>query len=107
MLASSYKGPSLHTQECPNEESQLFSHWKLRREVFLQASRLRDATSRRDGLSETFLRKHALNGISIAIMVGDREQAITRFAFQERTTISLRGAWPRPWTTLSLKTSRY
>lgn len=66
---------SLDPEKCPNEEEQLFCHFKLRDEVVLQARNLRDAASHRD-LSEQFLRKHALNGILLAVMVFDREQAI-------------------------------
>ena len=63
-------------EDCPDDESKLFSHNRLRDDVLLQGRNLRDATSHRDGLSETFLRKHTLNGILLAIMFRDREQAI-------------------------------
>ena len=67
---------SLDSNRCPNDESQLFSHQRLRRKVLLQGRNLRDAISHRDGLNEAFLRNHVKNGILLAIMVGDREQAI-------------------------------
>lgn len=59
----------------PNDESQLFSH-SLRIDVIKQGRELRDAASHRDVRGAEFLRKHALNGILLAIMLGDREQAI-------------------------------
>lgn len=67
---------SLDSAECPDEEGQLFSHRKLRKEVFHIARRQRDAASHRNCLSLTSMRKYALNGILLAIMLGDREQAI-------------------------------
>ena len=67
---------SLDSEQCPDEEDQLFSHRRLRAEIFHIARRLRDAASHRNCLSLTSMRKYALNGILLAIMVGDREQAI-------------------------------
>lgn len=67
---------SLDSEQCPDEEDQLFSHCRLRGEIFHIARRLRDAASHRNCLSLTSMRKYALNGILLAIMVGDREQAI-------------------------------
>ena len=67
---------SLDPGMSPNKEYQLFCHWGLRKEVLLQARNLRSAASHPDHLSEPYLRKHALNGILLAIMVLDREQAI-------------------------------
>ena len=61
---------------CPDDESKLFSQNRLRADILLQGRNLRDAASHRGDLSETFLRKHALNGILLAIMLRDREQAI-------------------------------
>lgn len=66
----------LDPEECPSEESQLFWHRGLRGEVLHIARRLRDAASHRNCLTLTSMRKYALNGILLAIMVGDREQAI-------------------------------
>ncbi len=63
-------------EDCLDDESKFFSHNRLRDDVLLQGRNLRDATSHRDGLSEMFLRKHTLNGILLAIMFRDREQAI-------------------------------
>ena len=60
----------------PDDENQLFSHYRLRSDVIEQARRLRDAASHRDVYGGKFLQKHALNGILFAIMLGDREQAI-------------------------------
>lgn len=67
---------SLDSAEVPDEEDRLFSHRKLRTEVFHIARRLRDAASHRDCLSLTSMRKYTLNAILLAIMLGDREQAI-------------------------------
>ena len=67
---------SLDSEECPNEEDQLFSHRRLRGRIFHIARRLRDAASHRNCLSLTSMRKYALNGVLLAIMVSDREQAI-------------------------------
>ena len=61
---------------CLDDASLLFSHLRFREEVLLQGRNLRDAASHRDGLDETFLRQHALNGILLTIGVADREQAI-------------------------------
>ena len=67
---------SLDPEEIPDDESELFSHYRLRRDVINQGRNLRDAASHRDARSAKFLRKHALNGILLAIMLGDRERAV-------------------------------
>ena len=60
----------------PDDENQLFSHYRLRSDAIEQGRYLRDAASHRDVGDAKYLQKHALNGILLAIMLGDREQAI-------------------------------
>ena len=67
---------SLDPLVLPDDENQLFSHYRLRSDVIEQGRHLRDAASHRDVCSGKYLQKHALNGILLAIMLGDREQAI-------------------------------
>ncbi|KAM0803358.1 hypothetical protein BDR22DRAFT_840557 [Usnea florida] len=71
-----WEWPEQNPLVLPDDENQLFSHYRLRSDVIKQGRHLRDAASHRDVGGAKYLQKHTLNGILLAIMLGDREQAI-------------------------------